>query len=222
MTSNCLNANDVAEFLVKNPDFFQQHATLFSELRVPHPHEKRAISLGERQILTLRSQNKELSQQLRLLVGHAKSNQKIGEQLHQWSCRMLAEPHAEQLPGHIIRSLTEIFDVDSITMRSWQFIDLGHNDISVKDIHFIKSLTQPYCGPITSPDIAAWLSEPAQSMAIVPLFLASAEDCIGALVMGSQDSQRFTIDMETDFLVRIGELCAAALSRLPLTPHLQA
>src|SRR5690606_40937323 len=48
----------IAHFLKTNPDFFQQHASLFAELRVPHPHETRAISLGERQILTLRNRCK--------------------------------------------------------------------------------------------------------------------------------------------------------------------
>lgn len=222
MTSRHFNAKDIADFLAENTDFFQQHADIFSELRVPHPNEKRAISLGERQILNLRARNKELERQLRLLVGNAKSNQHIGEQLHQWSCRMLAEPHAEQLPGHIIRSLTEVFDLDSIALRTWGPMESGHDDITEADIQFTTALEQPYCGEASSQPVLSWLSETVNSVAIIPLYLQPASECVGAVVLGAQEKTRFTDDMERDFLIMIGELCAAALSRLPLTPHLQA
>ncbi|HLS42889.1 MAG TPA: DUF484 family protein [Paenalcaligenes sp.] len=222
MTTRHLTATEIADFLVENPSFFQEHASVFAELRVPHPNEKRAISLGERQILSLRARNKELEQQLRKLVGNARSNQKIGEQLHHWSCRMLAEPHAEQLPGHIIRSLTEVFDLDSIALRTWHLIDCGHDDVDDADIQFISSLSKPYCGPCDSQPVLRWLSEPAKSLAIIPLYLQPSGDCVGTLVLASQDEDRFSSDMEVDFLQTIGELSAYALSRLPLTPHLQA
>ena len=49
-TPNSLSAVEVAQFLKANPDFFDAHADVFSKLMVPHPHQSRAISLGERQI----------------------------------------------------------------------------------------------------------------------------------------------------------------------------
>jgi len=52
--TDSLTAQTVARFLQEHPEFFAQHAELFSTIEVPHPHQPRAISLGERQILTLR------------------------------------------------------------------------------------------------------------------------------------------------------------------------
>ena len=49
-----MNANDVAQFLRSNPQFFDQHPQLLETIVVPHPHGGRAIPLTERQIVTLR------------------------------------------------------------------------------------------------------------------------------------------------------------------------
>ncbi|MCQ9617481.1 DUF484 family protein [Paenalcaligenes niemegkensis] len=168
----------------------------------------------------MRARNKELERQLQRLISHAKNNQQIGEQLHQWSCRMLAEPSADQLSGHIIRSLTEVFDLDSIAIRTWGVLESEHDDVNDESTGFISGLNQPYCGPASSQPVLGWLSEPVGSVAIVPLTVLS--DCAGAIVMGSHQSDRFTEDMEIDFLVMIGELCASALSRVPLSPELEA
>jgi hypothetical protein len=48
----------------------------------------------------------------------------------------------------------------------------------------------------------------------VPLRRASTEPAFGLLALGSPDATRYSADMATDFLARIGEVAGAALSRL--------
>ena len=84
MNATSLSAEDVAQFLTENREFFQDHADLFSNLHVPHPHESRAISLGERQIMILRARTRlrelftvergRMSSRLRRLAGRSRSN----------------------------------------------------------------------------------------------------------------------------------------------------
>ena len=87
-TPNSLSAVEVAQFLKANPDFFDAHADVFAKLMVPHPHQSRAISLGERQIMLLRERGKKTERQLATLVANARGNEKISRQLHQWNCQM--------------------------------------------------------------------------------------------------------------------------------------
>ena len=54
------NAGEVAEYLKKNPKFFEDYADIIAEIFVPHPHGGHAIPIAERQILTLRDKNNEL------------------------------------------------------------------------------------------------------------------------------------------------------------------
>lgn len=49
-----LNAQQVAEYLRTHPEFFEANALLLADIQLPHPHGGRAISIGERQVLTLR------------------------------------------------------------------------------------------------------------------------------------------------------------------------
>ncbi|WP_231970844.1 DUF484 family protein [Polynucleobacter necessarius] len=43
----------VAEWLRATPGFFERYADLFNEIRIRYPHEDRAISLQERQMIVL-------------------------------------------------------------------------------------------------------------------------------------------------------------------------
>jgi uncharacterized protein YigA (DUF484 family) len=52
------------------------------------------------------------------------------------------------------------------------------------------------------------------SIAMLPLRLAPDAPTFGLLVLGSPDPTRFTKEMATDFLVKIGDTSSAALSCL--------
>ena len=61
-------AEDVAEYLKTNPAFFEQYADLLAQIYVPHPHGGRAVSLAERQMLTLRDKNRQTESKLAELI----------------------------------------------------------------------------------------------------------------------------------------------------------
>ena len=52
------------------------------------------------------------------------------------------------------------------------------------------------------------------SIALLPLRAGAGEPAFGLLVLGSPDPTRYAADMGTEFLVRIGEIASAALTRL--------
>lgn len=222
--STSLAAEDVAQFLQTNPDFFQEHADLFANLRVPHPHETRAISLGERQIMVLRAKTKDLEWKLSGLIHNAAGNQKISNTLMAWCCRMLAENDAAQLPGHIVRSLGDLFDLQAIALRLWDLPALAdsefNQDVTESVRQYARDLTKPYCGPAQNQEAANWLGTPPASLAIVSLRPAGSNEPFGLLVLGSDDPERFTADMATDFLSTINDLASASLCRLREPVHM--
>ena len=217
MTRLTPSAEDVALFLQSNPDFFHEHAHIFADLRVPHPHETRAISLGERQILTLRNRCKELEWKLASLLHNASGNERISQQLKQWCCDMLTEDDALALPALIVDRLQGLFELPDVVLRIW---DKQGPSPFVQEVgealrHYTNSLTDPYCGPTKDSPAAEWLGTSAQSMACIALRPEGGINAFGVLVLGSDDAGRFTSDMATDYLGVIGTLAAAALQRLP-------
>jgi hypothetical protein len=86
---------------------------------------------------------------------------------------------------------------------------------------FATSLSMPYCGLNSGFEAAKWLDDPAAAMsvAMIPLRAETAGSgattgAFGMLVLASPDPTRYSADMGTEFLARIGELAGAALSRL--------
>ena len=78
----------------------------------------------------------------------------------------------------------------------------------------------PYCGPNSEFLAAAWLVDggtSARSIALIPLRIGASPNAFGMLVLGSADASRFTPEMGTAFLERIGEITSAALGRLSST-----
>lgn len=218
MTQEALTAQEVADYLSQNPRFFEDHADVFSTLSVPHPHQARAISLGERQVMTLRSRVKEHEQRLMQLLQNAGGNERVNQALMQWCARMLAEPDALRIPAHIIRSLADQFDLNAIALRVWDVPALQDSefaqDVTPEIRRHAAELARPYCGPLKGQEAAGWLASEPASLAILPLRTLGGKDPIGLLVLGSDDAGRFTADMGTAFLELIASLAGAALSRL--------
>ena len=83
-----LSAQEVAKFLQENPEFMVDHADVFSALEVPHPHQASAISLGERQIMTLRDRLRDFEFRFAQLVRNAALNETTTSKLIEAShCR---------------------------------------------------------------------------------------------------------------------------------------
>jgi uncharacterized protein YigA (DUF484 family) len=51
---NPITEDDIANFLVHTPDFFERHAELLSTVKLTSPHNHRSISLQERQAEMMR------------------------------------------------------------------------------------------------------------------------------------------------------------------------
>ena len=56
-----MDASAVAEYLKRNPRFFEDYADVVAQIFVPHPHGGHAIPIAERQILALRDRAYHLS-----------------------------------------------------------------------------------------------------------------------------------------------------------------
>lgn len=212
-----MKAEDVAEFLQQHPEFFEEHADTLAEIFIPHPHGGRAISISERQILTLRERSKQLENKLRDIIQFGEENDAIGEKLHRLTLALIAASDLAGVLNAAYFSLREDFAVPHVALRLWRDgagSGLGEFEpVSEATREFASSLTQPYCSSRAMVDTAGLFGEAAthmRSFAYVPL---RNGDPFGLLVLGSEDAQRFYPEMGTVFLKRMGDLVAATLLR---------
>ncbi|MEY2684500.1 MAG: hypothetical protein RJA09_1644 [Pseudomonadota bacterium] len=216
-----ITEDDIVQFLVNSPGFFERHAELLASIQLTSPHGQRAVSLQERQAEMLRDKIRHLEHKAVDMIRHGQENVTIADRLQTWTCRLLAAREAQGLPALLVQGLESDFGVPQAAIRVWG-VDEAHASepyaagVSEEARLFATSLGVPYCGPNPGLEAATWLADPAAaaSMALVPLREATAAPAFGLLVLASPDAQRFQSSMGTDFLERIGELASAALLRL--------
>lgn len=215
------DSDTVARYLADNPDFFEEHAELFGQLKLTSPLGGRTVSLQERQMEVLREKIKNLELRFANLVRVAQENEDITSKFHAWVRVLLAARNDVDLPHVLVDGLRTVFHVPHATLRLWgaaeEYSHTWFSEAVSSDVRlFTGSLNTPYCGPNQDFEAASWLEEgaSAQSVALVPLRRAQNGEAFGLLVMGSPDPERFTADMATDFLGKIGETSSAALTCL--------
>src|SRR5690349_9307043 len=90
-----MNEDDVANFILSNPEFFRRKPWLLGSIELPDPHDGRAISLAERQTQILRERIRALEANLADLARNGRDNDALGEGLALWSATLLAERNEE-------------------------------------------------------------------------------------------------------------------------------
>jgi len=150
-------------------------------------------------------------------VRNATQNETTNDKLNQWCERILAEQNKARLPGEVALGLADLFNLQEVALRVWG-LDLPEEGVGApvsQDVHiFAEGLTQPYCGTNTEFVAATWLSAKPASVAILALRTPGESAAFGLLVLGSDDPQRFSPEMGTQFLDVVSRLAGAALSRL--------
>lgn len=219
-----LTEEDIADFLLQTPEFFERHAALLGSVQLFSPHGHRAVSLQERQAEMLRDKIKALEQRTMDMVRHSHHNSAIAHKVHQWGCALQRATPAAALPDSLLQSLQDLFGLPQVALRLWDLApahqDGPHTQGASSDVRaFAASLTAPFGGPNRGFEAVAWLPDSAsvQSLALLPLrdgAIDSATPAFGLLVLGSPDAGRFEPDMGTDFLVQMAEVASAALSRM--------
>lgn len=212
---------DIANFLANTPGFFERHAELLGSVQLTSPHGQRAVSLQERQMEMLRERIKGLERKIVEMLRHGQENVAIADRLHRWTRALFLTQDAAALPRVAVEELRHEFMIPQAAIRLWgadaafageRFAQPVSDDAK----SFAGSLALPYCGVNAGFEAVSWLDDPAtvMSLALIPLRHGAADAAFGLLVLGSPDPTRYQADMGTEFLMRIGEVTSAALSRL--------
>jgi uncharacterized protein YigA (DUF484 family) len=217
-----ITEGDIADYLAASPGFFERHAELLGSIQLTSPHGQRAVSLQERQMEMLRDKIKGLERQIVEMIRNGQDNAAIADKLHRWTRALMLTANAADLPDVLVRELKHQFMIPHGAIRVWGGADAFAGLPFARSVgdavkSFATSLGAPYCGANAGFEAIQWLDDAAnsaQSVAMIPLRLDGPSGAFGLLVLASPDPTRYTADMGTEFLARIGEVASAALTRL--------
>lgn len=213
----------IAAYLQAHTDFFERHATLLANLRLPHSPGSPAVSLVERQVTVLRQKNLQLERKLKDLVDVARSNDQLAGKIHALALLLLEAKDRNA----VIRILEERLRLSFNADHSVLVVFDGPADTSVAGERFLRVVERddprispfktflqtnaPRCGQVRDAQ-RDFLFGPGNveigSVALVPLGPKSE---LGFLAVGSRDSDHFHPGKSIDFLARLGELVSSAL-----------
>lgn len=169
----------------------------------------------------LRDKIKGHERQLMEMVRNGQDNVAIAEKLHRWTQSLMLTANGADLPSVLVRELQYQYLIPQGAIRVWgtaePFATLPFaRDVGDDVKSFATSLATPYCGANTGFEAVQWLGDPAQalSIALIALRRSGHAEAFGLLVLASPDATRYSADMGTEFLARIGDVASAALTRL--------
>lgn len=219
-----ITEDDIANYLVHTPGFFERHAQLLSSIQLTSPHGQRAVSLQERQMEMLRDRIKGLERRIMDMIRHGQENEAIAQRLHRWLRAVLLAHDERTVPDVVCAELRHEFLIPQVGVRLWGtaahplragLADLPVcQEVSTDARSFARSLTLPYCGVNAGFEPARWLDDATTVASVALLPLTRDGEVFGLLVLGSPDPTRYTADMGLDFLSQLGEIAGAAMSRL--------
>ena len=216
-----ITEQDIADYLANTPGFFERHAELLAAIQLTSPHGQRAVSLQERQMEMLRDKHKGLEMRIIEMIRHGQENLSLSDKLYRWVREVLLTANPADVPEVLVTELQHQFLIPQAGIRLWGAADTFEDQpfarpVSADAQSFASSLSSPYCGVNSGFEAAAWFDDPhaVVSMALIPLRDEGSPAAFGLLVLGSPDPTRYTADMGTEFLTRVGDIASAALSRL--------
>ncbi len=226
----------VAQYLQHNPSFFEDYADQMAQIFLPHPHGGRAISLPERQMLTLREKVKALEHSLADLVETGHSNDALSSKMHRLTLAMLGAVPVSPLKviERMNYHLREDFAIPHCQFRAWrvkpEFASIDSGTSLTEGLRQLvdtpaSDFKLPYCGRIhglkaaevkVGEEVAGWFGEAAPHLKSLALMAVSGGG--GLLALASEDEHRFYAGMGTLYLERLAESLSAALAHLYPTP----
>jgi uncharacterized protein YigA (DUF484 family) len=221
--------SDIADYLMKHPDFFERHTNVLLRLKLPHAPSGATISLVERQIALLRQQNDKLQRNLKELVAVAKQNDGLVAKIHRLGLEFLREPARRARFDQLETALREDFGAHRAVVVLFEkaaeddnksgnsFVRYANRDDTQLQLFktFLNS-ARIRCGLLREKQKQYLFGDEGSllgSAAMVPLGEQASH---GFLVIGNRDKNYFRPSDQTDFLERLGELVATAIFSEPV------
>lgn len=204
----------VAAYLLQHPDFLVHHPEVLAKLHVPHGAGG-AVSLIEHQVAVLREQLGHERGRLNHLMARAHEYDQLAARLHELTVQLITVPDLERACAALEAALREQFNAEAVAIKLFPVDPEQRADDPVVQA-FVEFVDRDrcLCGPL-KPKQAEPLfgadAEAIQSAALVPM---RGTEQTGVLAIGSRDAKRFTRDMGTELLERLGAIAGAKLTDL--------
>ena len=212
-----LNIDD--ELIAKlkaNPDIFQRHPELLELITLSD--NRGTASLLEKQISTLKARLANFQSKHVELIQVARENEQISDSFSSILCQLIGFTNLSEFAGEFPLALRKTFDIDEVSFKTARATaQRPDDDLAYQDALRRMANKQAVCDERWPTNILSlFFTDTVKSAALIPM-LTHEKEVIGILAMGSCDPGRYTHDLGTDHLNRLGLMAGICLARLQPT-----
>ena len=221
-SDNELGADQIADYLRKNPEFFIEQEGLLADLSLPHESGK-AISLLERQVTILRDRGIEARQKLNNLLENARNNDQLFDTTRNLVMALLRANNLTEIVAVAQENLSNHTNIDAcqIILIEQPQLDVSNavktdSEKNLKtDFADVFRLKRTHCGTLTQDQIDYLFADSGKSIRSTALCpVVNNSEVFALLAFGNQEENFFNINLDTLFLDFIGQVVGAVFYRM--------
>lgn len=214
-----MDDNDIRDFLLENPGYFQQNPDLLGLLQIPHASGA-AVSLVEKQVSVLRERNVNLRHQIRDIGSTARENDQLFADTRELVLALLENDSVSGLQQALMSVLKDSFGIEHADLTLFEE-HLGAHDgnrrMPAQDFRDgvgpLLAKNTAACGPLRAEEFAfLFPGKRIVGSAAVALLMLDGK-ALGALAIGSTDTGRYDSNTGTLFLEFVAEVLVRLLTR---------
>lgn len=206
--------DDLSDYLRDHPSVFQQHSELLELISLSD--NRGASSLLERQVGVLKERlNAQRAQQAEFFQV-ARENEEINNSFTEIVCQLIGFTHLSEFATEFPSALRKTFAIDEVSFKTTQSVDQRPNEkTAYQDTLRRLNKNRALCdNRWPSSVMSLFFSTNIKSAALVPLLKDKSEQAIGVLALGSCDPERYSNELGTAHLDRLGLMTGMCLARL--------
>ena len=210
-----LSADDVADYLIRHPGFFNDYPEILESISIPH-NSGEAVSLVEKQVSLLREQNQRAHKQLHELIEIARQNEELARRMHQLGLTLMDAGDPRDIFSTLYDNLARNFHADCVSVRLFAdpaFIDIYAGDefagSGTPEKSLFKTIIEkhePLCGRMKLQQQVFLFGDNGNEIASSVMVPLHGKEWSGILAIGSFDPERFQPGMGVELLANLGEV----------------
>jgi len=212
--NDSLEAADLVGYLRENPNIFQQYPELLELVTLSD--SRGTASLLERQVAMLKERLRAFQSEKSELIKVARENEQISDSFTQIICQLIAYTNLSEFASEFPLALRKTFDIQQVSFKTAQVAERRPSENKGYD-DAVRRLTnqRAVCDDRwPSTIMKLFFTDTIKSAALIPMRTNDSNAPLGILALGATDSERYTNDLGTAHLDRLGLMSGLCLARL--------
>lgn len=209
-----LGIAELIDYLESNPNIFQQHPELLELVTLSD--SRGTASLLERQVSMLKERLGQQQSKQSEFFQVARENEQISDAFTKIICQLIGFTNLSEFASEFPQSLRKTFAIDEVSFKTPQAVSKRTADSEAYDDTTRRLTNQrAVCDDRWPSNIMTlFFGDTIKSAALIPMRIPDQQAPIGILALGSTDAERYTNDLGTAHLDRLGLMSGICLARL--------